>query len=75
MGGLLDCPHFTRPEVYDDEAVPAVLLSGDHKKIASWREKQALGKTWQKRPDLLDKIELTKDQIKLLDEYKAEVID
>jgi len=73
--GLLDCPHFTRPDVYEDEAVPAVLLSGNHKKIATWREKQALGKTWQKRPDLLDKIELTKDQIKLLDEYKAEVID
>ena len=73
VGGLLDCPHFTRPEVYDDEAVPAVLLSGDHKKIASWREKQALGKTWQKRPDLLDNIELTKHQTKLLDEYKAEM--
>ena len=71
--GLLDCPHFTRPDVYDGEAVPAVLLSGDHKKIASWREKQALGKTWLKRPDLLDKIKLSKHQMKLLDEYKAEV--
>jgi len=75
VSGLLDCPHFTRPDKYDGEAVPEVLLSGNHKKIAAWREKQALGKTWQKRPDLLDKIELTKDQIKLLDEYKAEVID
>lgn len=72
--GLLDCPHYTRPDNYEGEAVPEVLLSGNHKKIATWREKQALGKTWQKRPDLLDKIELTKDQIKLLDEYKAEVM-
>lgn len=69
--GLLDCPHFTRPEVFEGEAVPKVLLSGNHKKIATWREQQALGETWQKRPDLLEKIELSKHQITLLDEYKA----
>jgi len=69
--GLLDCPHFTRPEVFEGEAVPKVLLSGDHKRIATWREQQALGETWQKRPDLLEKIELSKHQTTLLDEYKA----
>ena len=51
--GLLDCPHYTRPEHYDGEAVPAVLLSGDHAKIAKWREQQALERTRQRRPDLL----------------------
>ena len=71
--GILDYPQFTRPEELDGEAVPEVLLSGDHKKIALWREKQALGKTWQKRPDLLEEIELTEHQILLLNEYKAEL--
>ncbi|HIL93815.1 MAG TPA: tRNA (guanosine(37)-N1)-methyltransferase TrmD [Cycloclasticus sp.] len=71
--GLLDHPHYTRPEVFDGEAVPEVLLSGNHQKIASWREKQALGKTWQKRPDLLEKKELSKLQAILLDEYKKEL--
>jgi tRNA-(guanine-N1)-methyltransferase len=54
--GLLDHPHYTRPDVFDGVEVPDVLLSGDHKKIALWREKQRLGKTWQKRPDLLKKL-------------------
>lgn len=71
--GLLDHPHYTRPDVFEGEAVPAVLLSGHHKKVASWREKQALGKTWQKRPDLLEKKELSKQQVLLLDEYKKEL--
>jgi tRNA (guanine37-N1)-methyltransferase len=70
--GLLDHPHYTRPDIYDDQSVPAVLLSGDHKKIAIWREKQALGQTWQKRPDLLDNKSLSKHQADLLDEYKEE---
>ena len=54
MDGLLDCPHYTRPELIDDQAVPEVLLSGDHKAIKRWRLKQALGRTWLRRPDLLD---------------------
>lgn len=50
---LLDCPHYTRPEMIDDMRVPDVLLSGDHKAIAAWRKQQAIEKTWQKRPDLV----------------------
>src|SRR5690606_14956557 len=50
--GLLDCPHYTRPEDYEGHKVPAVLLSGNHKEIRRWRLKQAIGKTWQRRPDL-----------------------
>ncbi|HAI95821.1 MAG: tRNA (guanosine(37)-N1)-methyltransferase TrmD [Cycloclasticus sp.] len=71
--GLLDHPHYTRPDVFDGVEAPDVLLSGDHKKIALWREKQRLGKTWQKRPDLLKKIELTKHQQLLLDEFITEL--
>lgn len=70
--GLLDCPHYTRPEVVDGEVTPAVLMSGDHRKIAQWREKQSLGKTWEKRPDLLEKLTLSHDQKKMLNEYRAE---
>jgi tRNA (guanine37-N1)-methyltransferase len=51
--GLLDCPHYTRPEVYAGEEVPEVLLSGHHAEIEKWRLKQALGRTWQRRPDFL----------------------
>lgn len=51
--GLLDCPHYTRPEVYEEQAVPAVLLSGDHKKIRRWRLKQSLQRTRERRPELL----------------------
>jgi tRNA (guanine37-N1)-methyltransferase len=54
MHGLLDCPHYTRPELIDDQTVPKVLLSGDHDAIKRWRLKQALGRTWLRRPDLLD---------------------
>jgi len=70
--GLLDCPHFTRPEVVNGRSVPEVLLSGDHKKIKVWREQQALGRTAYRRPDLLEKIELTEVQKALLDEYLSE---
>ena len=70
--GLLDYPHYTRPSEFNGEPVPAVLLSGDHQAIAAWRMKQALGRTWSRRPELLDKITLTADQLKLLDEYIAE---
>jgi tRNA (guanine37-N1)-methyltransferase len=72
VAGLLDWPHYTRPEVFEDRAVPAVLLSGNHAAIRRWRTKQALGRTWQRRPDLLAKLRLTKEQQKLLDEFVAE---
>ena len=60
--GLLDCPHYTRPEVHELGAVPAVLLSGDHAAIAKWRRKQALGRTWRRRPDLLARAALTPEE-------------
>lgn len=67
--GLLDCPHYTRPEVLEGLNVPAVLKSGNHADIARWRKKQALGRTWQRRPDLLQARQLTKSEQALLDEY------
>ncbi len=67
--GLLDCPHYTRPEVVDGLAVPAVLLGGDHAAIRRWRLKQSLGRTWQRRPDMLDAIELDEEQRSLLEEF------
>ena len=71
--GLLDCPHYTRPEVYEGEAVPAVLLSGNHAEIGRWRLKQALGRTWQRRPDLLQQRKLSDDERRLLEEFKHEL--
>ncbi|MBB6523300.1 tRNA (guanosine(37)-N1)-methyltransferase TrmD [Pseudoteredinibacter isoporae] len=71
--GLLDCPHYTRPEVFQGESVPAVLLSGNHEKIRQWRLKQSLGRTWQRRPDLLEKLSLNEEQQKLLAEFKADL--
>lgn len=70
--GLLDHPHYTRPEEYAGRHVPAVLLSGDHAKIDRWRLQQRLGATWRKRPDLLQKLELNAEQQQLLDEFIAE---
>jgi tRNA (guanine37-N1)-methyltransferase len=70
--GLLDCPHYTRPEHYMGQAVPAVLLSGDHAAIARWRMKEALGRTWLRRPELLDQADLDNEQQLLLDEFKQE---
>lgn len=70
--GLLDHPHYTRPEEWRGERVPEVLLGGDHAKVARWRLKQALGQTWLKRPDLLDGIELDKDLKVLLREFISE---
>lgn len=67
--GLLDYPHYTRPEVIMNLAVPEVLLSGDHQAIARWRLKQSLGKTWQKRPDLLNRLQMNEVQKKLLNEF------
>ncbi len=72
VDGLLDCPHYTRPEVADGRTVPAVLLSGDHAAIARWRRKQALGRTWERRPDLLEQVARDEEQQRLLDEYIAE---
>lgn len=68
--GLLDCPHYTRPEVFEGRAVPEVLLSGNHEKIRRWRLQQALGRTWQRRPDLLDKLDLTAEQSALLESFQ-----
>jgi tRNA (guanine37-N1)-methyltransferase len=70
--GLLDCPHYTRPEVYGGEAVPEILLSGHHAEIEKWRLKQALGRTWQRRPDLLAQRQLTQQEARLLAEYQQE---
>jgi tRNA (guanine37-N1)-methyltransferase len=70
--GLLDCPHYTRPEVYQGRRVPAVLLSGNHAEIRRWRLKQALGRTWERRPDLLEGRVLTPGEETLLAEYRRE---
>jgi tRNA (guanine37-N1)-methyltransferase len=72
MQGLLDHPHYTRPESIDGQSVPAVLLSGDHARIARWRYKQALGRSYLRRPDMVEKLELSNDQQKLLDEFLKE---
>jgi tRNA (guanine37-N1)-methyltransferase len=70
--GLLDWPHYTRPESWEGRPVPPVLLGGNHAAIGRWRLKQALGRTWQRRPDLLAQRELSKEERRLLDEYLAE---
>ena len=73
VSGLLDCPHYTRPEEYAGQRVPEVLLSGHHEKIRRWRLKQSLGRTWQRRPELLSGRKLSKEETQLLAEYKAEL--
>lgn len=72
IDGLLDYPHYTRPEQVDGRAVPETLLSGNHEQIRRWRAKQALGKTWLVRPDLLQEFELDAEQQQLLEEFIAE---
>jgi tRNA (guanine37-N1)-methyltransferase len=72
VDGLLDYPHYTRPEQIAGHVVPDVLLSGHHESIRLWRLKQALGKTWQCRPDLIEAIELNEEQKRLLQEYISE---
>jgi tRNA (guanine37-N1)-methyltransferase len=72
VDGLLDHPHYTRPEVYEGAAVPVVLLSGNHAVITRWRLKQSLGRTWQRRPDLLERRVLTAEERSLLDEFRRE---
>jgi tRNA (guanine37-N1)-methyltransferase len=71
--GLLDCPHYTRPEEYLGDRVPEVLMNGNHREIDAWRQQQALGRTWQRRPDLLENIELSTGQQALLDKFIAEL--
>lgn len=70
--GLLDCPHYTRPEVYAGIPVPQVLLSGHHAEIRRWRLKQALGRTWLRRPELIADRELSKEEATLLEEFRQE---
>lgn len=72
VDGLLDHPHYTRPEEIRGQRVPAVLLSGDHARIAEWRYKQALGRSFQRRPDLIEKLDLSDEQQRLLAEYLVE---
>jgi len=67
--GLLDCPHYTRPDLIDDMPVPDVLLSGDHGVIERWRLQQALGRTWLRRPELLQRRGLSDAEQALLDEF------
>lgn len=70
--GLLDCPHYTRPEVLDGMSVPEVLMSGNHAEIRKWRLKQSLLRTWLRRPELLESLALTDEQRKLLNQVKLE---
>lgn len=74
VDGLLDCPHYTRPEKGDFGDVPDVLLGGNHAEIRRWRMKQALGRTWLRRPDLLEKVKLSAEQDALLKEFRTEVV-
>jgi tRNA (guanine37-N1)-methyltransferase len=72
MSGLLDHPHYTRPDLVRDMPVPEVLLSGDHARIVTWRFKQALGRSFVRRPDLLEKLQLDGEQKRLLEEFLTE---
>lgn len=72
VDGLLDCPHYTRPEVYENEVVPEVLLSGHHAEIRRWRLKQSLARTRARRPELLQTRQLTKEESRLLAEIEQE---
>jgi tRNA (guanine37-N1)-methyltransferase len=70
--GLLDCPQYTRPETYRGDKVPDVLLSGHHENIRRWRLKQALGRTWLRRPELLEVRSLSNEERLLLEEFRQE---
>jgi tRNA (guanine37-N1)-methyltransferase len=72
--GLLDCPHYTRPETYAGMMVPPVLLSGHHADIRRWRLKQALGRTWLRRPELVEHRQLSGEETILLEEFKREQV-
>ena len=69
--GLLDCPHYTRPEDYEGDRVPGVLLSGNHAAIRAWRLQQSLGRTWDRRPDLMRQRVLSKEEQELLEAYRT----
>jgi tRNA (guanine37-N1)-methyltransferase len=71
--GLLEAPQYTRPEVYEGKAVPPVLMSGHHERIERWRLKQSLGRTWLRRPELLERRGLSEAERKLLEEFKQEM--
>jgi tRNA (guanine37-N1)-methyltransferase len=71
VDGLLDCPHYTRPEEIDGMEIPDVLRSGNHELIRRWRLQQSLGRTWQRRPDLLEKRQLSAEETELLTAYIA----
>jgi tRNA (guanine37-N1)-methyltransferase len=71
MDGLLDCPHYTRPEKLNGQEVPAVLLSGNHEAIRRWRLQQALGRTWLRRPDLLEGRQMSAEEKILLEDFVA----
>mgnify|MGYP001006501790 FL=1 len=73
--GLLDCPHYSRPEHDAYGSVPAVLMSGDHAAIERWRRKQALGRTWLRRPDLLARMQLGARDRALLEEFRRELAE
>lgn len=72
VAGLLDCPHYTRPEEYEGQRVPDVLLSGHHEVIRRWRLKQALGRTWQRRPELLAGRSMSKEETQLLGQFQEQ---
>jgi tRNA (guanine37-N1)-methyltransferase len=72
VDGLLDCPHYTRPDVHAGMVVPPVLMSGNHAEIRRWRLKQSLGRTWRRRPDLIAQRSLSREEARLLDEYRRE---
>ena len=73
VNGLLDCPQYTRPEVYEGTAVPEVLMSGHHAQIERWRLKQSLGRTWLRRPELMARRGLSESERRLLEEFKQEM--
>src|SRR5881296_1499703 len=73
VNGLLDCPQYTRPETHGGEAVPPVLLSGHHAQIERWRLKQSLGRTWLRRPELLERRGMSEGERKLLEEFRQEL--
>ena len=70
--GLVDWPHYTRPAIWDGRSVPDVLMSGDHAAIQRWRLRQALGRTWLRRPELLERRGMSDDEKRLLEEFKIE---
>ncbi|MGB0722370.1 MAG: tRNA (guanosine(37)-N1)-methyltransferase TrmD [Gammaproteobacteria bacterium] len=73
--GLLDCPHYTRPEVWDERGVPAVLLGGNHERIRQWRLRQSLERTWQRRPELMEGREMSPEEHEIFDDLRRASAD